>query len=338
LLLIFLFWIMIAAAARGFIGFRRTEAETTAAKLTLRVMMAGSLLMLLGFVLVYFQTGTFDLSKLSHIPGGFKLNHLTFILIALGILSAAAIFPFHAWLTKASAAPAPVNAFLNSVVPIAGLYLFIRLFYGTLMPPDNTIYLSILLLLSSLAAGFAALRENNLKRLLAYSTIGQLSLVYFALSLFTVWSGLTGIAVFILAHTLGKSGLFLTAGIVENQTNENDIRKIGGYFKSQPFLAGLFLVCAFSVIGVPPFLGFWGVDSLLEASFVTNKLLFGFLGITACGLGLVYLLRAFHSVFLGQEKILFRKEVPTLFYVSVSILAFLSLFLGLWPNLILRLF
>ena len=333
LLLIYLFWSMTAIAAWGLIGFRRTKEETAAADLALRVTLAGSLLMMLGFVLIYFQTGTFDLKSLA----GFKLNHLTFILIAIGILSAAAIFPFHSWLTKASAAPAPVNAFLNSVAPITGLYLFIRLFYGTLIPPVNTVYLPILFLLSSLATGFAALREDNLKRLLAYSTISQLSLVYFVLSFFTM-VGITGAVIFTMAHALGKSGLFLTAGIVEDQTGENDIKKMGGYFKSQPFLAGLFLVSAFSTIGIPPFLGFWGVDFMLEAPFAANNLLFGFLGILACGLGLVYLLRAFQSVFLGQGKISFRQKVPVLFYVSVSILTFLSLFLGLWPNFILRLF
>ena len=333
LLLIFLFWAMIAIAAWGLIGFRRTKEETAAAELALRVTLAGSLLMLLGFVLVYFQTGTFDLANIA----GFQLNHLTFILIALGILSAAAIFPFHSWLTKASAAPAPVTAFLSSVAPIAGFYLFIRLFYGPLMPPVNAVYLPVILLLSSLATGFAALREENLKRLLAYSTINQLSLVYFALSLYTV-VGLIGAVTFILAHALGKSGLFLTAGIVEDQTGENNIKKMGGYFQSQPLLSGLFLVSAFSTIGIPPLLGFWGVDFMLEAPFAANNLLLGFLGILAFGLGLVYLLRAFQSVFLGKEKISFRKKVPALFYVSVSLLAFLSLFLGFWPNLILRLF
>ena len=334
LILLYLFWEVTALSSWRLIGFYRKPADIKAANNALLVTFGGSSLMLLAFILIYLQTNTFDLASLA----GFRLNNLTYLLILAGILSKSAIFPFNEWLPAAGIAAAPVTAFLHAAVLVKiGLYAFIRLFYTVFIPPAGVVYLPYLFIASCLITGFAALREDDFKRLLAYSTISQISLIYFSLSLFTS-IGLTGAFVFILAHAFGKSGLFLTAGIIEHETGERNITKMGGYFKSQPLLSALFLVSALSVIGIPPFLGFWGKFMLMAAPFAINNLGLGLLGILAGGLTLIYLLRAFHYVFLGKENLPFLHPVPKLFYGSISVLAFFSLLLGLWPNLILFIF
>ncbi|MFH2069486.1 MAG: proton-conducting transporter membrane subunit [Candidatus Omnitrophota bacterium] len=334
LILFYLFWEVTALSSWRLIGFYRKPEDIKAANNALLVTFGGSSLMLLAFILIYLQTGTFDLGSLS----GFRLNNSIYLLILAGILSKSAIFPFNEWLPAAGIAAAPVTAFLHAAVLVKiGLYAFIRLFYTAFVPPPAAAYLPFLFIVSCLVTGFAALREDDFKRLLAYSTISQLSLIYFSLSLFTA-VGLTGAVAFILAHAFGKSGLFLTAGVIEHETGERNIRKMGGYFKSQPLLSVLFLLSAFSVIGIPPFLGFWGKVMLIASPFAAGNLVLGFLGILAGGLTLIYLLRAFHHVFLGKENLPFLRPVPKLFYVSISALAFFSLLFGLWPNLILYLF
>ncbi len=201
--------------------------------------------------------------------------------------------------------------------------------------PARSFRLPALLLLSAWLAGCAALREHDFKRILAYSTISQLSLIFFGLSFFNE-IGLTGAFAFILAHALGKAGLFLVAGTVEKMTGQRDIRRIGGLIRQDPLLTGLFLVSALSVIGLPPFIGFWGKIFLLGAPFQAGYLGLGFLGIISAGLTLIYLLRVFYLVFLGETtpETAFNGPVPRLFYSSISILAAGSLFFGLWPNLL----
>ncbi len=334
LILLYLFWEITALSSWRLIGFYRKPEDIKAANTALLVTFLGSTLMLLSFILIYLQTGTFDMGSIS----GFPLSNWLFLLILAGILSKSAIFPFNEWLPAAGVAAAPVTAFLHAAVLVKiGLYAFIRLFYTVFVVPPASAYLPFLFIASCLITGFAALREDDFKRLLAYSTISQLSLIYFGLSLFTA-VGLAGALAFILAHALGKSGLFLTAGVIEYETGERNITKMGGFFKSRPMISILFLVSALSVIGIPPFLGFWGKVLLIASPFATGNLSLGFLGILAGGLTLVYLLRAFQHVFLGEEKSPFQRPVPKLFYGSISVLAFFSLLFGLWPNLILSLF
>ena len=214
----------------------------------------GAVVMLLGFVRSIGQTQTFDLMDMrgTLIPGAAVL------LILFGMFSKSATVPLHTWLPDAGVAPTTVTALLHAAVLVKiGVYAYARIFLYTFdIPPGWKTAIPVIAVVSSLVAAGAATVENDFKRILAYSTVSQIGYIFLGFSVATP-DGIAGSLLFILMHGLAKAGLFLCAGIVIHATHKRDIREMGGLIKTMPFTAVAFLVCAFSVIGIPPFGGFF---------------------------------------------------------------------------------
>ena len=235
------------------------------------------------------------------------------------------------WLPAAGVAPSPVTALLHAaVLVVIGVFAFARIFIGAFnLPPNWQTYTSIVATLTILIAGGAALVENNAKRILAYSTLGQLAYVYLGFASMTA-IGIVGGLVFLLAHSLAKAGLFLCVGIIEHKTHTKDIRELGGMFRNFPVTAIAFILCALTIISFPPSAGFVGKMMIIMGALQGGKVAFAALAVLGALLSIAYMLRLFNAVFLGQSTRWkdIREGTPGM-VLTVVAFAVLSLLAGL---------
>ena len=333
LIFLYLFWEITAIVSWRLIGFFRGKGEVLRAEKAFMVTAFGALVMLIGFLGLYQQTGSFDLSVIKE---SFKINPVPswiVVLILCGIFSKSATLPFHTWLADAGVAPSPVTALLHAAVLVKiGVYVFARIFVATL--PVDIIWQTVLPVIaaaSSIISAAAALRETDLKRIIAYSTVSQIGFIFFGLSLGNEVA-LAGALLYIFMHGVAKAGLFLCAGIIEQKTRTKDITMLGGLFSTMPVTGLSFLLCAASVMGLPPLGGFFSKYLLFMGCIQTGKIWIALVFLFAAFMTILYLMRVFSIVFLGETKI-YAKEGSFTMVACVFILALLSLVAGLFINL-----
>jgi len=325
LILLFCFWELTSVCSWRLIGFYRQEKDTKAADKAFLVTVFGASLMLVGFVLIYLKFGSMELNALK----GISLTNLVAFLILGGIVSKSAQLPLQSWLVDAGVAPTPVTALLHAAVLVKiGIYVFARLFNLTFVTEPVFLQVSVVLSLATIiiAAG-CALVENNMKRILAYSTISQLGYILLIFAFNSPFSFKIGL-IYILAHSLAKAGLFLCAGIIEHKTGTKDIKQLGGLASYMPYTKVAYLLCAFSIIGIPPFLGFWPKFMLVLLALKSGQILVGILAIVGALFTLFYLMRLFNAVFLGETKIAVKEDRSSFMVWVVCILGIISLLLG----------
>jgi len=331
LIWLYLFWEITAVASWRLIGFFREKTHVIRADKAFLVTAFGALAMLIGFVMIYQQTGSFDLWTLKEFFKTNTLSSLAACLILVGILSKSATLPFHTWLPDAGVAPSPVTALLHAAVLVKiGVYVFARLFIATFsLDAFWQIAVPVIAAISMLVSASAALRETDLKRIIAYSTVSQIGFIFFGLAIGNPL-GVAGGLLYILMHGLAKGGLFLCAGIIEQNTKTKDITKMGGLISAMPVTAISFLFCAFSVMGIPPFGGFFSKYMVFSAGIQSGHLWITAVFLFGAFLTLLYLFRVFHLVFLGEAQIRGVKEGSATMIFSVAMLAGLSLLAGLF--------
>lgn len=334
LVYIFVFWEMTALASWRLIGFFRTKETVLKADKAFLVTVFGALVMLAGFILLYGQTGSFDLATMKTTLAGSPLSNLAVICILCGIFAKSATLPLHTWLPDAGVAPSPVTALLHAAVLVKiGVYVYARLFVATFTLADQWhTWVPVIAAASALLSAGAALIDTDLKRIIAFSTISQIGFIFLGLSVGGPVSVAGGL-LYILMHGMAKGGLFLCAGIVEQNTHTKDIRKLGGLIRTMPITAVAFLLCSFSVMGLPPFGGFFSKFMVITGAVAAGKLWIAFTFVVGAFLTLIYLLRVFSMVFLGELKIS-QKEGSAVMVFSVSTLAVLSLASGLFISFI----
>lgn len=266
LLLLYVFWELTTVFSYLLIGYdpaKRTSRR--AAMQALLVTTLGGLAMLAGFVMLGQHAGSYRWSEVSqNLPaGGYLATAL--VLVLLGALSKSAIFPFSFWLPGAMAAPTPVSAYLHAAAMVkAGVFLV------ALMGPavgDATPWRPVLLvggLITMFFGGWSALRQVDLKLLLAYGTVSQLGLLMVILGAGTRDTALAGVAM-VLAHALFKATLFLTVGVIDHATGTRDLRELSGVGRRAPALAVVAGLAAASMAGLPPMAGFVAKEAAVEA-------------------------------------------------------------------------
>lgn len=249
-----------------------------------------------------------------------------------GILSKSATFPLHNWLPDAGVAPSPVTSLLHAAVLVKiGVYMYARIFVINLdIDAVFTVAVPVIAAVSALISAGVAMRANDIKRVIAYSTISQLAFILLGLSCGTE-VGVVGGLLYILMHSVAKGGLFLCAGIVEHNLHTKDITKMGGLYKSMPLTALAFLFCAFSVMGIPPFGGFFAKYLVIDGIISAGNIALGAVFIAGAVMTILYLTRLFIKVFLGQTVSEIKEGAP-LMVVSVMLLAVLSVALGIFIN------
>lgn len=252
------------------IGFKgdKYEAARVGAARALIITGSGGLALLVGLVLAGTAAGSFELADI--LASEALREHPWYaaitILIMLGAFTKSAQFPFHFWLPGAMSAPSPASAYLHSATMVkAGIYLLFRL-YPALGETQlwQTGLVSVGIFTMTLGA-FLAIRQRDLKGLLAYTTISKLGTMVALIGL-PESEGLKAAAVGILAHALYKGTLFLLAGTIEHSTGTRNIDRLGGLWRRMPFVAVIAGTVGLSMGGYPPLLGFVAKETLLEAT------------------------------------------------------------------------
>lgn len=328
LVFIYLFWEITAITSWRLIGFFRERQHVLRADKSFLVTVFGALVMLVGFIMVYQESGSFDLAA---IKGGGSISNPAVLLILFGIFSKSATLPFQTWLPDAGVAPSPVTALLHAAVLVKiGVYVFARLFVVT-FPIDQFWHTAVPFIAgaSAVISAGAALVETDIKRIIAYSTISQIAFIFLGFSVISS-IGIAGALLYILMHGLAKGGLFLCAGIVEQNTGVRDIRKLGGLIQSMPVTATAFLFCAFSIMGIPPFGGFFGKYMVIAGALGSGHTTVSVIFLIAAVMTILYLFRLFNNVFMGEPQGPAAREGSSLMVLSVVILAALSLLAGIY--------
>ncbi|WP_396446994.1 Na+/H+ antiporter subunit A [Actinomadura sp.] len=267
LLVLYVFWELTTLSSFVLIGHPRPDrkADRRAATQALLTTTAFGLVMLAGFVVLGQAAGTYRISELVADPPGGAPARTGVVLVLLGAFAKSAQMPLHGWLPAAMVAPTPVSAYLHAAAMVkAGVYLVARLapaFAG--VGPWRPLVLAVGLL-SLLVGGVIALRQDDLKRLLAYGTISQLGFLMVLLGNGTRTAALAGTAL-LLAHGLFKAPLFLTVGAVEQETGTRRADRLIGAGRRLPVLAIAAAAAIASMIGIPPFLGFVAKEAAFEA-------------------------------------------------------------------------
>ena len=308
LLLLYIAWELVGICSYLLIGFfydRRSAAE--AAKKAFITTRIGDVGLLIGILLLFAQTGTFELSGPDGIFAALANGDLSdtvvtgaALLILMGAIGKSAQFPFHVWLPDAMEGPTPVSALVHSAtMVVAGVYLVARLFPFFVASESAALLVTSLGAVTALGAGAMALVMTDIKRVLAYSTLTDLGFMMLALGAGSLTAGMFHL----LIHGFSKAILFLGAGSISHGSGQTDIRQMGGLRRRMPLTALAFGIGALSLGGIPPFGGFFSKDEVFLAVF-HGQLGWFFLGValTVGFMKALYMGRVFFAAFLGPLK------------------------------------
>ncbi|MEU9506588.1 Na+/H+ antiporter subunit A [Micromonospora sp. NPDC048170] len=267
LLLLYVCWELTTIFSYLLIG-HSTERRSSrwAAAQALMVTTLGGLAMLVGFIMLGGHAGSYRWSEITAgpLPGGAYLVTAV-VLILAGALAKSAVLPFSSWLPVAMAAPTPVSAYLHAAAMVkAGVYLI-----GLLAPVLASVgpwrpVVVVAGLATMLTGGWAALRQTDLKLLLAYGTVSQLGLIAVVIGAGTPDTALAGVAM-LLAHALFKAPLFLVVGIIDHGVGTRDLQELSGLGRRAPLLVTVTVLAAASMAGLPPLVGFVAKEAVLAA-------------------------------------------------------------------------
>ena len=266
LLLMYVFWELTTVLSYLLIGHNpERKANRRAAMTALIVTTFGGLAMLAGVILIGESTGSYRLTALLADPPTGTLVTVSVGLLLIGAISKSALVPFHFWLPGAMAAPTPVSAYLHAAAMVkAGIYLVAAAapaFAATALWREPLLVLGVI---TMVLGGVRALRQYDVKLLLAYGTVSQLGFLMVIVGVGTRAAALAGVAM-IVAHALFKSALFLVVGVVDRCTGTRDVRELTGMRRRMPVLFCTALLAAASMAGLPPLAGFVAKESVYGA-------------------------------------------------------------------------
>ncbi|TFV80825.1 Na+/H+ antiporter subunit A [Blastococcus sp. CT_GayMR20] len=266
LLLLYVFWELTTVFSFLLIGGGGSRlAARRAASQALILTTAGGLAMLVGVLLIGEASGSYLLSEVVADPGSGTGMVAGALLVLVGAITKSAMVPFHFWLPAAMEAPTPVSAYLHAAAMVkAGIYLVARLAPGLADLPGWRPVVLGLGAATMLVGGYRALRQTDLKLLLAFGTVSQLGFLMVLVGGGSAELAAAGLAM-TLAHALFKSTLFLTVGVVDHATGTRDLRQLSGLGRRLPVLAWIGGLAALSMAGVPPLLGFVGKEAAFTA-------------------------------------------------------------------------
>ncbi len=266
LVMLVMFWEVTSILSYLLIGhYRRRAASRRAALQALLVTTLGGLVMFVGVVLLVVDAGTTSITEILALAPTGPTVDAAIVMLLIGAISKSALFPFHFWLPGAMAAPTPVSAYLHAAAMVkAGIYLIARFapifaFTG----PWRPIIVS-LGVLTMLIGGIQALRETDLKRILAFGTVSQLGFFAVVVGYGSKATALAGLAL-VIGHALFKSALFLIVGVIDRQLSTRDIDELSGVGRQAPVMATAAFISVASMVGIAPTIGFVAKESTLTA-------------------------------------------------------------------------
>ena len=266
LVVMFVFWELTTVFSYLLIGHDPTRrANRGAAHTALVVTTTGGLAMLVGIVTTGSLTGTLSLAEIVADPPTGTLATIGALLMLVGALSKSALVPFHFWLPGAMAAPTPISAYLHAAAMVkAGVYLVAVLAPAYADAPFWRPAVLVLGTVTMILGGWRALRQTDLKLLLAYGTVSQLGFMVLLLGIGTESGALAGIGM-VIAHALFKSTLFMCVGLIDHSAGTRDLRELSGVGYRVPWLAVVGGLAAMSMAGMPPLVGFLTKEAAFES-------------------------------------------------------------------------
>lgn len=340
---LFIFWEGTSITSYLLVAYKtKDEAARQGAFRALFITGGGGIALLGGLLFVAYVAGGADWPTILTSGDVLRSSPLYLVmlgLVAFGAFTKSAQFPAHIWLPGAMSAPTPASAYLHSATMVkAGIYLMARMNPALGFTESWFWLLTIVGLLTMLAGAYLGLKQNDLKALLAYSTISQLGVLMMLIGQ-DVSEAFKALVIGVLAHALYKSALFLVAGIVDHETGTRDITRLGGLRKVMPFTFVAGTVAALSMAGLPPLFGFLAKETLLAAAVhPTLPPLIGTLlpwaSVAAGALILAQSGLLVWETFLGKPKdpSVHGHEAPWPMWLMPAIPAFLSLAVGLLPE------
>lgn len=347
LLTFILFYEILTLATYPLVIHNESQKAINAGRKYLAFTLTAGLLLIAAAGMVYIYTGTLDFT-----PGGVftevnlpqHVMLIIFILFLAGVGVKAGIMPLHGWLPAAMAAPTPVSALLHAVAVVkSGVFAVIRVVgfvFGTDVMSTYGLNDIIILLAGAtiLIASLLAFAQDNLKRRLAYSTVGHLSYIVLGVALITPL-GMTGGILHIAAHATMKITLFFCAGAIYVNLHRTEISNLNGIAKVMPWTMGAFAVGSMGLAGIPPINGFFSKWHLIAGSFEGDMLVPVFIlvlsGILNAGYFFPILHRAYFKKGVGLEKY---GEASPFMVVPLVSTAILSVLFGFFPNLFFNFF
>ncbi|WP_186004582.1 Na+/H+ antiporter subunit A [Isoptericola variabilis] len=266
LLLLFVFWELTTVFSYLLIGHHADrKSSRRAAMQAIVVTTAGGLVMLVGLVILGVASGSWRVSEVVADPPSGTAVTVAAVCLIVGAATKSALVPFHFWLPAAMAAPTPVSAYLHAAAMVkAGVYLVARF---TPAFGETPVWQALVVVLGGgalLLGGYRALRQHDLKLVLAFGTVSQLGLLVLLLGIGTRGAALAGLAL-LGAHALFKAALFLVTGAVDAVTGTRDLRRLSGLWRTMPLTAAAAGLATASMIGLPPFAGYVAKEAALEA-------------------------------------------------------------------------
>jgi len=304
----------------------------------------GSVLMLVAFIYLFTKTGTFDLFAFMEAPLGMTEQRLIFIAFLLAFAVKVPMWPVHTWLPDAHVeAPTGGSVILAAILLKMGGYGFVRL--SLPIVPDGSQYFAGLMIALSLIAvvyiGMVALMQQDMKKLIAYSSIAHMGFV--TLGFFLIWSidsgmgaalGITGGMVQMVSHGLISGALFLCVGVLYDRVHSRQIADYGGVANTMPVFASFMVLFAMANAGLPGTSGFVGEFMVIIASFKAN-FWFAVLAASILVLGAAYTLWMIKRVIYGDvanDDVAELKDLNQREYIVLGLLAAAVLLIGLWPG------
>jgi len=344
LLMMYIFWELVGLSSYLLIGFWfEKKSASDAAKKAFIVNRIGDIGMFIGILILFtqYKTFTFDVIYQQIAAGNLPFASNAWltaagILIFMGAVGKSAQFPLHVWLPDAMEGPTPVSALIHAATMVAaGVYLVVRIF--VMLTADAMLVIAIVGAFTSLVAATIAFTQNDIKKVLAYSTVSQLGYMIMSLGV-----GAYAFAFFhLVTHAFFKACLFLGSGsVIHAMHHEQDIRNMGGLKKKLPITYYTFLISTLAISGVPFFSGFLSKDGILAGTLAFGKLtghwLIPIIGFTVAGMTAFYMFRlvilTFHGEPRDHHKYEHAHESPFVMTAPLVVLAALSIFIWYTPN------
>ena len=338
LALLFLGWEGVGLCSYLLIGYYYQKPENGFAAIkAFTVTRVGDVFLLIALFLLFQQFGTLHIGTIvAEAPKVLALDHnlalWTSLMLFLGAAGKSAQIPLQTWLADAMAGPTPVSALIHAATMVtAGIYLCCRMFSVFEMTPEVMQFISITGAVTLLVAGFAALVQTDIKRILAYSTMSQLGYMFMAVGAEAYQAGLFHM----LAHAFFKALLFLSSGaVILAYHHEQNIFKMGGLFYKNKFLFACFAIGGGALAAIPFLtIGFFSKDAILGAVWVQGQsiAMYGWLywvGVAGAFLTSIYTFRLIWVVFFGKENTPYHEIKGATYWLPLAILAVLSTFIG----------
>ena len=338
LALLFLGWEGVGLCSYLLIGYYyQNPANGFAAIKAFTVTRVGDVFLLIALFLIYQQFGTLNIAEVvaaapTVMTQSSSLTIWTALMLFLGAAGKSAQIPLQTWLADAMAGPTPVSALIHAATMVtAGVYLCCRMYTVFEMAPEVMMFISITGAVTLLVAGFAALVQTDIKRILAYSTMSQLGYMFMAVGAEAYQAGLFHM----LTHAFFKALLFLSSGaVILAYHHEQNIFKMGGLFYKNKFLFACFAIGGGALAAIPYItVGFFSKDAILGAVWVQGESIAVYnslywVGVAGAFLTSIYTFRLIWVVFVGKENTPYHAIKGITFWGPLAILAVLSTFVG----------